>query len=576
MDRDSANWKEYGDSQRASGAEKSVVKEFGTGVAEFSQSLFHSAVENPVNGVVQLVDHASGASLPELHIAGVPNSSTASSAGAIAGSVVDFWALTKFTGPALGELGGTGTSGAILRSAIVGGVYSGVFQPSDARSEHFVRDRLANSTVGAITFASMTGSGALLNKTDMFAIPEARSFLGSVAYGGLNGVAGGLAHAEASALLKHGQLASVHDLYNDARQYGAFGAAFGGLDYAYYRATLPSHDAVTEQGDWARVTYDKKGNIVIAEGTYPLLTSYGRVGTGGFTYRRMPDGTFDNALQKSNADWVDEAGLRDPLGGISDVARTSNGTIRVWFGGQVRNYTPDGPYRLTGFSNSSLPQKDGTTLSFMQDNFLDTNVITKENHPESIDSLTLTPRHQYDFLYRRNIPEPTYFQNVGPKQWQVTDNHLVYDWKGDIKPIPSPGSTKVEAVEFTPLEGQGARVTSTSGRDAVMAVLRPQLGEHVGIEPGYAYIRADAQGNLFAKSDYLSNVQVNGKTSAQVEVPIKPGDKIEASFEYSDRESEWDNVPLTIGKGPDGAPTVNGQPVGPKGVMGLRTLYHPR
>ena len=36
--------------------------------SDFGQGVFHGAVEAPVNGVVQLANHLSGAHLPELHL----------------------------------------------------------------------------------------------------------------------------------------------------------------------------------------------------------------------------------------------------------------------------------------------------------------------------------------------------------------------------------------------------------------------------------------------------------------------------------------------------------------------------
>lgn len=39
-----------------------------TGVKDLSEGLFHGAVENPVNGVVQLTNHLAGAHLPEMHL----------------------------------------------------------------------------------------------------------------------------------------------------------------------------------------------------------------------------------------------------------------------------------------------------------------------------------------------------------------------------------------------------------------------------------------------------------------------------------------------------------------------------
>ena len=203
-------------------------------VLDFAQALFHSAVEKPFNGVVQIVNKSTNAGLPELDVVGASRTdSLGTSAGNLAGTLIDYAILSKVAGLAMGNLGGSGLAGNALRAGIVGGVYAGVFTPSDSNSNSFLNDRVTNAGIGAATFASMAAASDGLGKVAGFAVPQFRSLTAYVALGAASGAAGGLAHAESSAILKDRSLVpSPSNLANDIGSYAAFGAAFGALGYA--------------------------------------------------------------------------------------------------------------------------------------------------------------------------------------------------------------------------------------------------------------------------------------------------------------------------------------------------------
>ena len=60
-------------------------------VLDFAQALFHSAVEKPFNGVVQIVNKSTNAGLPELDVVGASRTdSLGTSAGNLAGTLIDY------------------------------------------------------------------------------------------------------------------------------------------------------------------------------------------------------------------------------------------------------------------------------------------------------------------------------------------------------------------------------------------------------------------------------------------------------------------------------------------------------
>jgi hypothetical protein len=215
-------------------------------VADFGEAVFHSGLENPINGALQVVNHVTGARLPELHLVDSDrvSQSVGGKLGTIVGAAADVYALTMATG----GLGGAGYLVSAARMGAVGATYAGVLQPSAPDSKNFYADRFTNAAVSGVTFASMGAGAAALDTLGIFAAPAARSFMGSTTYGALSGAVGGAASSEANAVIKQGRvLPTLPDFISNVGSYSAFGAAFGGIGYGVNR--LMSAKPETVAGD---------------------------------------------------------------------------------------------------------------------------------------------------------------------------------------------------------------------------------------------------------------------------------------------------------------------------------------
>ena len=125
-------------------------------VEDFGQSALHTAIESPINGAVQFIDHAANVHLPELDIIGAPtHDSVGAKAGALVGAAADLVGLSIATGGVADALG----AGGIAAAAATGAIYGGLLTPSDAKSKNFLLDRAENGAIGAATFAAMGWCG---------------------------------------------------------------------------------------------------------------------------------------------------------------------------------------------------------------------------------------------------------------------------------------------------------------------------------------------------------------------------------------------------------------------------------
>src|ERR1700709_865703 len=91
-------------------------------VAGFAGGAFHSALENPYNGLVQIANKTTGANMPEMHLVDDKQNGVGFMAGNVLGMAADFFVLNKVGGRVMGNLGGTGLGGSMLRAGLVGGV----------------------------------------------------------------------------------------------------------------------------------------------------------------------------------------------------------------------------------------------------------------------------------------------------------------------------------------------------------------------------------------------------------------------------------------------------------------------
>jgi len=229
---------------------------FGRQLLDFGQSLLHSAIENPINGLVQVIDHAANVHIPELDIIGAPtHNSWGTKIGAAVGTAIDVAAISIASGGLADVLVGTAAAGGVVTSAVTGLVFESLLQPTDNNSAHFVQDRLENGLIGAITFGTMGTAAKALNASGVFAMSEVRSLGQSIAFGAITGEAGGLASVEAHALIKdHKILPSTSDLAETLPQAAIFGGALGAAGYVLNQATGPASRPTTVKCDLGSVT----------------------------------------------------------------------------------------------------------------------------------------------------------------------------------------------------------------------------------------------------------------------------------------------------------------------------------
>jgi hypothetical protein len=205
-------------------------------IEQFAKGLVHTGIESPVNAVLQIGSKAiQSESVPKLEITGAPDKeSFAGMAGSITGAAIDFYLLNKAAAPVFEKIGlnGISTGAQVGRMAITGAVYEGVLLESDPNSKKFFGDRLKAGAIGAGTFAVMGATASAVDKLGVFAVPEARTLLGSVGHGVLTGSIAGVARSEINALVKENRFASGSELLRDTTQYASFGGVFGGLSYA--------------------------------------------------------------------------------------------------------------------------------------------------------------------------------------------------------------------------------------------------------------------------------------------------------------------------------------------------------
>jgi hypothetical protein len=238
-------------------------------LTNFARGLFHGAVEDIVNGPVQVINHAVGVDLPELHVVDTErmSASKAGRVGEMIGQTIDMAAvLLAFKG--FGKATGILSSG--LRSAAVGAVYGGVFQPTDSASPTFFADRAKNAFISGSTFGAMSAASAAINIFPV-PVPGVRSLPLSMALGGLSGAVGGLAHAEATAITEGHEVPDASSVYRDIFNYATIGSIAGGGEYFYNRATLPP---ARKMGD-VTVQLDQQGQ--------PIAILEGRDGSSWFT-----------------------------------------------------------------------------------------------------------------------------------------------------------------------------------------------------------------------------------------------------------------------------------------------------
>ena len=178
---------------------------FGT-AADFSDSLIHSAIEDPINGIAGLCHK-------QVHLTGDYNQdSLAAKGGQVIGMAADFIGLSKAADlvPGVAGLSAT-TAGTAFKMGALGGVYGGLLTPG--------ADRLKTAAVDVLTFGAMGGVGKALD----LKAGVSRSLGMDVKNGALSGAAGGLVNAESSSFVNgKGFMSNPMELGATAAKYADF------------------------------------------------------------------------------------------------------------------------------------------------------------------------------------------------------------------------------------------------------------------------------------------------------------------------------------------------------------------
>lgn len=537
--------------------------------ADFGEGIFHGAVENPINGTVQLANHLSGAHLPEIHLVDEEriDHSVAGRLGSMVGTAADFYALSLATG----GLGGAGYLAVGLRMGIVGAAV-GVFQPSDPDSKSFFADRAVNASVSAATLGSFGLAAAGLNELGVFAVPAARSLTGSLTYGALIGAAAGVGHSEANAILRKGEIVpKFSDLLSDMESFTAFGATYGAIGYGVNSFTGPPPQHFETPKGTADVFSDQGGNPVrVNTNMQALNDSYTNV---NMQVVKMTDGTWstrasaddgssvlpsntdsvirspDGSITMTGTNWANHDIVRrfDAAGtytrqDLTQQAQDAEDKIRIerLYGKTVtddtstRQYTPDGKLRQFHLVEESGYPKTGASIFYAKDGAVEGVSIRSAGEPE----LTLSRTDQGGF--------------------NLQMNNQLYTWNGAVKVVPAVGANGLEHIEFTPAGGQPATYGLDTGTRAV-ADMAAQTATYVPGAMG-PVVKVDAQGQVqitdTASSDRLL---VNGNPIPRGEaVSINLGDQVALKLDVGDRYPIWRTIALPLTTNAQGEQTLGG------------------
>ncbi len=221
----------------------------GTIACDFGQSLFHSAIESPVNGVTQLVNEVTGTNIKPLMIVGAPSEATstadsyAQKIGGAIGMVVPYFLVSKGVGRVVDGFAGTSMAkslsmtpfleSSVVKAGLSGAVYGGVFNPvsPDEKSPSWARVR--NAAVDGVTFATLTGTSESLAKLGIFkpATSALANTFKSVGATMIAGVPAGIVSAEGHALLSQGRFATGSELKQSAMDFVTIGGALAALTH---------------------------------------------------------------------------------------------------------------------------------------------------------------------------------------------------------------------------------------------------------------------------------------------------------------------------------------------------------
>lgn len=196
---------------------------FLNGVEEFLHGAAYGAIQVPIDGVSQFIDHVTPGHLPHLEIVSKPtDDSLATSAGKFAGAVFDFAVLQKVLGSAAPKFfGAESTAPVWLRAGATGAAYQALM-PTSENGNYFL-NKTRDVGIGFGVFGAMGAVTA-------YAAPKfGNSLLGRVEAGAEGGFAGGATDAAMTDFL-YWQKPGVRDLEKIGK-YTAFGATLAATSY---------------------------------------------------------------------------------------------------------------------------------------------------------------------------------------------------------------------------------------------------------------------------------------------------------------------------------------------------------
>ncbi len=197
-----------------------------SGVTDMLQAAAYSSIQQPLNGITQIVRHLTPLNVTAPDLLSAPTHDNMwTTTGNIAGTVGEFFLLSKGVGGLRSSVLGRAASVPILEAGTTGALFE-LAQP--VNDKDFATNKLKSAALGFGTFATMDGAGLGLKRLSI--VKEAPAFVGAVGVNGLSGAAGGLTHSLLGAEL-NGKTPAWADVRNDVASYAAFGAMFGALDY---------------------------------------------------------------------------------------------------------------------------------------------------------------------------------------------------------------------------------------------------------------------------------------------------------------------------------------------------------
>ncbi len=232
--------------------------------SDFGRSFTHSLLQSPLEGVAQLVDgKANGATQKAVHFMDAPeqakfgtSSWVAQQAGSGLGAILPVLLVHKGVSTALasnyeakaslamsehmGALTSKQALGAgslkMAEAGLTGMVYSGVLTPAKD-NDHFWQQRLHNTAVGGLTFATLSGAGlgmkGLGERTAQSLPALSKVMKNEIAAGALSGIPAGIVAANADSLLSGKGLATKEQNFQSVATFSLTGAGF-----AYGKAKL--------------------------------------------------------------------------------------------------------------------------------------------------------------------------------------------------------------------------------------------------------------------------------------------------------------------------------------------------